>query len=101
MFDLIKKGILAGLGVQEKAKEFIEELIKKGEMSEAEGSKAIKDIMERTERNAKELDKRVRETVQKALDKINIPTREDIHDLKKKIETLSAKIKELERGSKK
>ena len=34
--EVIKKAMLAGLGAQEKAKEFVEELVKAGELSKSE-----------------------------------------------------------------
>ncbi len=50
MFDIIRKALLAGFGVQEKAREFIDDLVKKGELSQSEGAKLMKEVIEKAEK---------------------------------------------------
>jgi len=44
--EVIKKAMLVGLGAQEKAKEFVDELVKAGELSKGEASTLVKREME-------------------------------------------------------
>jgi polyhydroxyalkanoate synthesis regulator phasin len=76
--EIIKKAMLVGLGAQEKAKEFVEELVKAGELSKSEASSLVKEWTSKAEESTKEFDKRVKETVSNVLEKLNIPTREDM-----------------------
>jgi len=97
--EIIKKAMLVGLGAQEKAKEFVEELVKAGELSKSEASSLVKEWSAKAEESTKEFDKRVKETVANVLEKLNIPSREDMEKLEKKIQALNARLKKLEGGA--
>ncbi len=97
--EVIRKAMLVGLGAQEKAKEFVEELVKAGELSKSEASTLVKEWTTKTEERTKEFDKRVKDTVGNILEKLNIPSREDMEKLEKKIQALNARLKKLEGGS--
>ena len=97
--EIIKKAMLVGLGAQEKAKEFVEELVKAGELSKSEASTLVKEWTSKAEESTKEFDKRVKETVANVLEKLNIPAREDMEKLEKKVQALNARLKKLEGGT--
>jgi len=94
VFDMAKKALLAGLGVQESVKNFVDDLVKKGELNDAEGAKLIKDWMNKAEESAKDLEQKVNERVNKTLGLMNLPSRDDITRLEKQIENLSKLLKE-------
>jgi poly(hydroxyalkanoate) granule-associated protein len=96
VFDVVRNAIMAGFGVQEKVKEFIDELVKKGELSESQGAKLVKEWTEKADKSTSELSKSMSELVSKTLEKMNIPTRDDIEKLNKKIQSLSSRVKKLE-----
>jgi len=54
MTNIIKNTVLAGLGLisltREKAEEFAKELIRRGELSENEKAKFVKDILDQSEK---------------------------------------------------
>ena len=93
MVDFFKNAILAGIGLvsltREKAEEFAKELISRGELSENEKAKFIKDVMEQTEKSKTELEKKMEKSIENALSKLNIPSRKEFEELKKKVEELS------------
>ena len=95
MFDLFKKGVLMGLGAititKEKVEEVVDELIKKGELSKDERSKAIQDMLKKAEDQEKILIDKVSAEVNKAIVKLGIPTKKDIERLEKKIDELKNK----------
>ncbi len=97
--EIIKKAMLVGLGAQEKAKEFIEELVKAGELSKSEASTLVKEWTSKAEESTREFDKRVKETVANILEKLNIPNREDMEKLEKKVQALNTRLKKLEGGA--
>ncbi|MCK5320746.1 phasin family protein [Candidatus Parcubacteria bacterium] len=96
MTDLIKKTILTGLGIasltKEKAEKLVKDLIKEGEVSEGEGSKLVKELLEKMEDNKKAMEKKIEKTVCDVLKKLNIPSRKDIIGLNSKIEKLEKKL---------
>lgn len=96
IFDVVRNAILAGFGVQEKVKEFVDELVKKGELSESQGAKLVKEWTEKADKSTAELSKTISDLVAKTLEKMNIPTRDEIERLNKKIQNLSARLKKLE-----
>lgn len=96
IFDGFKSAVLAGLGVMEKGKEFIDELVMKGEASESEGAKIVKDISEKAEKGSDDFTKSISDLVTKTLEKMNLPTRDDIASLDRRVKTLNTKIRKLE-----
>lgn len=99
LFETIRNAMLAGFGMQEKVKEFIDELVKKGELSESQGAKLVKEWSEKAEKSTEGFSKNFSEILTKTLDKMNLPTKDDIEKLNKKIQNLSSRIRKLE-GSK-
>jgi len=98
--EMIHKTLMAGLGVPEKINEVVDELVKKGELSESQGAKLVRECTEKVSRTGDEINKIVSELIDSALEKMNIPTRDEVDKLNKKITTLSSKVKKLEESSK-
>jgi len=95
MLELLRKSVLMGLGAvmitKEKIEELVDELIKKGELTEDQRSKAIQDLLEKSKEQEKEFIDKVNAQVKKAVEKLGVPTREDIERLEKKIDELQKK----------
>ncbi len=96
--EIIKRTMLAGLGAQEKAKEFIDELVKAGELSKTEAASLVKEWATKAEEGTKDLDKKIKDAISGAFEKLNIPTRDDIEGLEKKLQGISARLRKLEDG---
>jgi polyhydroxyalkanoate synthesis regulator phasin len=96
--EIVKKAMLAGLGAQEKAKEFIDELVKAGELSKTEAASLVKEWVSKAEESTRDLDTKVKDAIANAFVKLNIPSRDAIEKLEKKVQNLSAKIDKLEGG---
>lgn len=97
MEDLLKKVLYTGVGVVATATETIQknidELVKKGSLSEEEGKKVVTDFVENTEAKRDEYQKRFTEMVGTALDKLNIPTASDFKVLKERLASLEKDTK--------
>ena len=98
--EMIHKTLMAGLGVPEKINEVVDELVEKGELSESQGAKLVRECTEKVSRTGDEINRTVSELINKALEKMNIPTRDEVDKLNKKITTLSSKVKKLEQSAK-
>ena len=95
MFNFIKKTMLFGVGLaavtREKIEEVVGELVKKGELSEKEGKEMVDELVEKSKSVKKDLEKKVEKIVADTLNKLNIPTRDELAELKKKIDKLEKK----------
>jgi polyhydroxyalkanoate synthesis regulator phasin len=96
--EVIKKAMLAGLGAQEKAKEFVDELVKAGELSKSDASSLVKEWVSKAEDSRKEIDLKIKDAMAAAMEKLNIPTRDDIEKVEKKLQNISARLTKLEGG---
>ena len=92
MFDLLKKTMLTGIGIASMTKDKIEELGKKiseeSKLTEEEGKKMVNDLLKQSEKAREDLENQVQKLVKKALEKLDIPTREDFNRLEKRIKKL-------------
>jgi polyhydroxyalkanoate synthesis regulator phasin len=98
--EIIHKTLMAGLGVPEKINEVVDELVKKGELSESQGANLVRECSEKVSRTGDEINKTVSDLIDRALEKLNIPARDEVDKLNKKITTLSLKVKKLEQSAK-
>jgi polyhydroxyalkanoate synthesis regulator phasin len=97
MFEFIKKTIYFGAGLAsmtaEKIEEAVAEIVKRGEITEKQGRELVQELKERSHNARHELRERVEKIMEEALQKLRIPTRKEIDELKARIERL-----EKERG---
>ncbi|MCL5023863.1 MAG: hypothetical protein M1497_10950 [Nitrospirae bacterium] len=94
--ELLRNALLAGFGVQEKVSEFIGELVKRGELSESQGAKLVKEWTEKADKSTEQLSKSLSLIISRTMDKMALPTKDDIEKLNRKIQTLAARVKKLE-----
>jgi polyhydroxyalkanoate synthesis regulator phasin len=99
MLDLMKKGMLAGIGLAlktwDEVEKMVQEVQEKGEMSEAEGRKFLDEIQKKYEEAQGKLEKRVEQTVKEFLKKTQIVTSDELKELKKEIRELKSIINTL------
>lgn len=97
--EIVHKALMVGIGIPEKINEVIDDLVKKGELSESQGARLVRECSEKVGKTGDELNKGLADLVNKALEKMNIPTREDFEKLNKKISALNSRIKKIEESS--
>ena len=100
--SILKKTLLAGLGVyslsREKAQEYMDDLVKRGELSKDEGSKFVKTMVDKAEEEAAFVKKMIDERVNQILSMMKPSVDEEIQRLEKKIEQLSKEVKKLSKS---
>ena len=103
MPDLIKKTLLAGVGLALKTWDEVEdlakELVDKGKMTEKDGNKFVKDLQKRYEETQKMLEARVEKTVQDFLKKANVVTSDELKAVKKEVRELKKMISSVKEKS--
>jgi len=94
MFDIVKKSMLAGIGLALKTWDEVEELVtdiqKKSDMSESEGRKFLDEARKRYEEVQGKLEKHVEDAVKNFLKKTSIVTTDELKELKKEIRELKS-----------
>src|SRR5262249_41121792 len=102
--ELLRKFALASVGAvvlgTEEIEEFVKRLVEKGELAEKDGRTLVRDLLEKRKKavekppvEAPEIDR----TIDRVLHKINVPTRNDLEELGKKIDEIEKKIDSLAR----
>ena len=92
MIDLVKKMLLIGVGLasmtREKLEEIASDLVKKGELTEKEGRELIDEMMAKSKDAKTEMESWIEKLLTDTLNRLNIPTRKDIQELKQRIAIL-------------
>jgi len=96
--EIVKRAMLAGLGAQEKAKEFVDELVKAGELSKSDAASMVKEWTSKAEESTKGMDVKLKDAVAGILEKLHIPSKDEFERLEKKVQSLSARVRKLEGG---
>lgn len=98
MFETMKKAMLVGLGIQEKMKSYVDDLVQQGEVSKEQSGSLLKDLMSSAEKNMEGLEKTWRDMIRSTMERMNLPTREDLENLEKKVNALSRRVAKLDKG---
>lgn len=94
--EILHKALMAGIGLPEKLKELVDELVNKGELSKSEGARLVKEYSDKIGKTGEELNKGMADLIDSTLEKMNIPTRDEVDKLSKKVTALSSRLKKLE-----
>ena len=96
MLEFIKKAVFIGAGLAsmtaEKIEEAVAEIVRKGEISEKQGRELIQDLKDRSGKARKDLGDRVEKMIEEALQRLKIPTRKEVDDLKARVEALEKNL---------
>jgi polyhydroxyalkanoate synthesis regulator phasin len=96
LVDILRSAMLAGFGMQEKVKEFVDDLVKKGELNESQGAKLVKEWADKAEKNTEDITNSLNDLLKKTVDKMKLPSKEDMDKLTQQVSALSERIKKLE-----
>jgi polyhydroxyalkanoate synthesis regulator phasin len=72
--------------------------VKAGELSKSDAASLVKEWTAKAEESTKDFDRKIKDAMASALEKLNIPTRDDMDKLEKKIQAVSARLRKLEGG---
>jgi len=96
VFEIARKAMLAGFGVQEKVNEFVNDLVARGEVNSSQGAKLVREWSEKAEKSSEEFNKTATDLVATAVGKMSLATREDVEKLNRKVTALTSRVKKLE-----
>ncbi len=96
MMDLIHKILYTGIGFaalsEQKAKDIVEELEQRGEVSGEEGKRLAQELIDRARAQKEHLQQSVRDEVNKIANKCGWVSQQDVAELQRRIETLEAQL---------
>lgn len=96
MLELLKKLLYAGAGIaaitEEKARELVSELEKKGHVSTEQGKELVNDLVEKGRQRSGEIKENITKETRKVISEINLVTKQDFDRLKEKVDELIQKI---------
>jgi polyhydroxyalkanoate synthesis regulator phasin len=97
MFEILRKALLAGVGVTYLTKDKIEEIGKKiahdAKISEGEARKFVDELVKKSMEAKGTMEKTIAEKIQAAVHAMNLPTQKDVDELKRRISELEAQLK--------
>lgn len=96
MIDLIKKTLMAGIGLALQTRDEVEAMARdfaeKGKMSEREGKKFLGELLRRYDEAKGVLERRVEQSVKDFLKKADVVTGDELKALKKEIRELKKAV---------
>lgn len=102
MLELMKKGLMAGIGAlvltTEKVQETIRKLVEEGKISTEEGEKLAQDLVRTGERQWEEITSNIAEKTKKWSESVEMVKREEFEQLKARVEILEQRLTESEKG---
>jgi len=96
MLDLVKKTMMAGIGLalrtRDEVEDIVKDVVKKSSMSEQEGKKFLDELLSRYDEAKVKLEERVEKIVKDFLKKADVVTGDELKALKKEIRELKKAV---------
>jgi len=93
--SVVKKMMSLGLGIilitEEKVRQVVDELIKKGELAESQKEGLVKEIISKAAEKGQTIEEEICALIEKVFSKMGVATKEDIKRLEEKIDALIGK----------
>ena len=104
MYEGLRKLVLASIGAvaiaQEELEHLINKLVERGELAEKEGKKLLSELKEKRKKKTAKAEEEINKQVEELMTSMNVPTKDDIDALGKKINDLDKKVDELKKTQK-
>ncbi len=96
MFEVVKKSILAGIGVmavtEEKVQEVLDEFVEKGKLTQKEGESLFDEVQKIVQENKEKVSAMIDERVKFILDELHLLTKEDLTEMETRLKDDLTKI---------
>jgi poly(hydroxyalkanoate) granule-associated protein len=100
--DSLRRVMLASIGAialtKEELDSFIKKLVALGEVAEEEGKKMMAELTEKRKRKTGEAEEMASQRVHEMMERMDIPTRQDIKAISDKINALTKKVDDLKKS---
>lgn len=96
MYGVVKKAVLAGLGVRAMVNDVVDDLVKKGESAQDRQSTKVREFVSSCEQSAREVERAVKDGLSAVANAVK-PGRSDLDAIERKLQELSQKLDALSR----
>ncbi len=100
MADIISKAINLGFGAlivtKENVEELIDEMVKKGEIGKDEAKTQVNELFKKLSSSKQEIVSMIEKIVENVLHKLDIPTRNELQQMQKKLEEIIKRLQSRE-----
>ena len=94
--EVVRTVLLAGIGAlaltKEEVEQIVNRLVERGELAEKDARKVLEDLWSRRRQEVDRWAGRLEERLEKALERLNVPRREDLDALEKRLAALERKL---------
>jgi poly(hydroxyalkanoate) granule-associated protein len=102
MAEMLRRVLLATIGAaaiaQEEIEALVNRLVERGEIAEKDGKKLVHEMMDKRKSKTTKVEEEISKNVESVLERMNIPSKDDVEALSQKIAGLSKKIDELKKS---
>jgi polyhydroxyalkanoate synthesis regulator phasin len=102
MLELMKKGLMAGIGAvvltTEKVQEAVRKLVEEGKITTEEGEKLAQDLVKTGQHQWEEITTAISEKTKKWSENVEVVKREEFDQLQARVENLEQRLTDLEKG---
>ncbi|MBP7462020.1 MAG: hypothetical protein KBA26_12085 [Candidatus Delongbacteria bacterium] len=99
MTGILKKAMLAGLGLvtltTEKVEDIVDDLVKRGEIAENDKGKAVREILDKAEESARDLKDKIETQIRDVIAKMPLSTKKETDELRQRIQQLETELNRL------
>ncbi len=96
MKDLLKKGILTGIGIglltKDKIEDYAKKAAKEAELTEEESRKFAAELLKQSEETKQQIEGKINDEVKKVVDKLGVATRKDLEKIQKQLDNLQRSL---------
>lgn len=100
MLDLIRKGMLAGLGIayitKEKVMEATRDLVEKGKLSRDEAENLANELIDEGDRQRQEIEEKIDELVRRGFDRLDIASKKAFVDMADRLANVEKRLRMVE-----
>lgn len=82
---------------EEDVKGFINKMVERGRLTPEEGKKLVNDLLSKISENREKVEKRASERIEKTLHLINLPSKNEVEKLSKKVTSLTRRVNKLKK----
>lgn len=98
MFDALNKVMLSGLGLmsvtRERAEQIFDEMVQRGQLEKSQRGRFVEDLTGTAKQARQEFQDILAKQVQQSMERLNLPTRDDIQRLETKVDSLMAQCRQ-------
>jgi len=96
MIDILKKGILTGIGIglmtKDKVKEFAKKTAEDAKLTKEDARKFADELLKQSEDSKHKIEEMIDKQVRKSIDKLGLANREDLEKIEKKLDILQSAL---------